>query len=161
MGAGEHGLIESFARLCNHVRHPVLEIALFASAAPEVVDEFGEAFVELALSELPHARLRRGALMVAANLVFDEVLDDLVIMSGGDPHSRDPEERFVEQYLPSRYRYAYDPELHKLLAAVAAVAAVAYNLASPNGEYPSCTAEELVLSAIVGVRGSSPSAPPL
>lgn len=147
MPVEEQGLIESFARLCDQVRHPVLEIGLFASAAPEVGDEFGVSFVELGPSELPEARLRRGALLYAANLVFDEVLDDLVVMSGGDSRLGEPDDRFVDQHLPSRYRYAYDEEFHRKLVAI--VAAVASTRASPDGAYPACTAEELVLSAIL------------
>jgi hypothetical protein len=90
---------------------------------------------------LTAAQRRRGSLMFAANLVFDHILDDLVV---SDPErERLALPRYVDEHLPSRMRRHYHaPFLRKLLAAAAKVA---QDLAIDAYTYPACTAEELVL----------------
>ncbi len=145
-------LLETFDHLADEVRHPALTLDLFTtellddSDEPEH-DEPDDKAISNALDPagLNAARRRRGALMFAANLVFDHILDDLVV-SDAD-RERLGVERFAHEHLPSRLRHRYDaPFLRRLLASAAKVAP---GLASDEFTYPACTAEELVLWAIL------------
>lgn len=144
-----------FEQLADVVRHPVLTLDLFTrhhrfdAGSDELLDD--EAFEDepddeaiaaaLDPAELRAARRRRGALMFAANLVFDRILDDLVISD--EQRERLGEERFVDEYLPSQYRQCYDAAFVRKLLATAAK--VSQDLATADYSYPACTAEELVL----------------
>jgi hypothetical protein len=151
-------LLEAFDRLADVVRHPVLTLDLFTrdhryddSDEPLDDERFEDEPDDEAIAatldpeELRAARRRRGALMFAANLVFDRIVDDLV--SSDEQRRRLGEERFVEEYLPAQYRQRYDaPFVRKLLATAAKVS---QDLATADYSFPGCTAEELVLSMIV------------
>jgi hypothetical protein len=155
---GDDEWLARFEQLADVVRHPVLTLDLFTrhhrhDASDESFDD--EPFEDdpddeaiaaaLDPDELRAARRRRGALMFAANVVFDRILDDLVISD--EQRKRLGEERFVDEYLPTQYRQRYDaPFLRKLLATAAKVS---QDLATADYSYPGCTAEELVLSMIV------------
>jgi hypothetical protein len=155
--AGED-LLETFDRLADLVRHPALTLDVFTSDPIEdsqgsedsddrVVDEPDDKTISDALDRaaLQIARRRRGALMFAANLVFDRIVDDLVV-SDAD-RERLGVDRFVDEHLPSRLRHRYDASfLRKLLATTGKVA---QDLAGEQFTYPACTAEELVLWAIL------------
>jgi hypothetical protein len=147
-----------FEQLADVVRHPVLTLDLFtrhhrSDDSDESLDDEpfedepdDEAIAQsLDPDELRAARRRRGALLFAANLVFDRILDDLVISD--EQRKRLGEERFVDEYLPPQYRQRYDaPFVRKLLATAAKVS---QDLSTADYSYPGCTAEELVLSMIV------------
>ncbi len=147
-------LLETFDRLAGEVRHPALTLDLFTSeplnaddADDGVEDEPDDETISMAIDPeaLQAARRRRGGLMFAANLVFDHILDDLV-MSDAD-RERLGAERFADEHLPSRLRHRYDTSfLRKLLATAAKVA---QDLAGDELTHPACTAEELVLWAIL------------
>jgi hypothetical protein len=79
----------------------------------------------------------------AANLVFDGIVDDLVVSEVD--RERLGVDRLVDEHLPARHRYdaAF---LRKLLATAAKVA---QDLAGEEFTYPACTGEELVLCAIL------------
>ena len=137
--------------MADLVRHPALTLDLFTTEplddSDRPVDEPDDAVIGQALAPaaLQTARRRRGALMFAANLVFDHILDDLVV-SDAD-RQRLGVERFADEYLPSRLRHRYDASfLRKLLATAAKVA---QDLANDECTYPACTAEELVLWTIL------------
>jgi hypothetical protein len=145
-------LLETFDRLTGQVRHPALTLDLFTNEPLDdsddpVHDEPDEEEIRAALEPdaLAAAQRRRGALMFAANLVFDHILDDLVVADAERERLALP--RYVEEHLPSRMRRHYDaPLLRKLLATSAKVA---QDLAGDEHTYPACTAEELVLRMVL------------
>jgi hypothetical protein len=144
-------LLETFDRLAGEVRHPALTLDLFTSEplndadADDGVEDDEAIDAALDPAALQAARRRRGGLMFAANLVFDHILDDLVVSE--EDRARLGVERFAGEYLPSRLRHHYDAGfLRKLLATAAKVA---QDLASEEFTYPACTAEELVMWAIL------------
>jgi hypothetical protein len=139
------------------VRHPALTLDLFTSEPLDrsddpddddpLEDEPDDAAISAALEPeaLTAARRRRGALMFAAHLVFDHILDDLVVSDADRERLALP--RYVDEHLPQRMRRHYDaPLLRKLLATAAKVA---QDLARDDDTYPECTAEELMLSMIL------------
>jgi hypothetical protein len=143
--------LKPFDRLADEVRHPALTLDLFTTEpledSDEPADEPDDAVIGQALAPaaLQTARRRRGALMFGANLVFDRILDDLVVSDAES--ERLGVERFADEHLPSQLRHRYDASfLRKLLATAAKVA---QDLASDEYTYPACTAEELVLWAIL------------
>jgi hypothetical protein len=148
----DEDLLQTFDRLADEVRHPALTLDLFTPAPLDASDDYEDVepdddliVTTLAPEELQAARRRRGALMFAANLVFDQILDDLVLSD--EDREQLGVERFADEYLPSRLRHRYDAVfLRKLLATTAKVA---QDLASEQYSYPACTAEELVLSAVL------------
>jgi len=135
----------TFDRLADQIRHPTLTLDLFTtqhldhSDEPdndEPDDDVISQVLDPAVLEV--ARRRRGALMFAANLVFDHILDDLVV-SDAD-RQRLGLHRFVDEHLPSRLRHHYDSSfLRKLLATAAKVA---QDLGADEFSYPACTAED-------------------
>lgn len=137
-------LLETFDRLAGQVRHPAFALDLFTSEPldnPE--DDLEDEAISAALEPdaLAAAQRRRGALMYAANLVFDHILDDLVVSDADRERLALP--RYVNKHLPSRMRRHYDaPFLRKLLATTAKVAV---DLARDEHSHPACTAVELVL----------------
>lgn len=148
---GNNDLAASFERYADLVRHPALGLSLFAADAPDDrLGGGGELGAGASEGRVRDARRRCGALLVAANMVFEWVLDDLAAMTGADPPQAEDSEdggRFVDELFPPQYRQLYDVAFHrKLLATVAKVGA---DLASPGAGSPACTGEELVLWAIL------------
>jgi hypothetical protein len=126
-------LLETFDRLADEVRHAGLTLDLFTMVAindsdDEVEDERDDEVIAQALDppQLQLARRRPGALMFAANLVFDRILDDLVV-TDGDRESLGIE-RFTQECLPARFRHRYDPPFVRRLLATATK--VAHDLAT-------------------------------
>ena len=148
--AGEQ-LFQDWERLCDQVRHPALHPALFLAAReidedgglPEVDEDAVWAAADGQQRYL--ARVRRGALIAAANLALDRLLGDLTRLQNGDRLGG--EDLFVDHHLPPRYRARYDRVFHRKL--VASAAKVGFELTNPCGGYPACTAEELLLYAVL------------
>jgi len=145
-------LLVTFDRLADQVRHPALTLDLFTTQHLDDCDEpDNDEADDDAVSQvldpavLEVARRRRGALMFAATLVFDHILDDLVVSEADREPLGLP--RFVDEHLPSRLRHRYDSSFLRKLLAMAAK--VGQDLAADEFSYPACTAEELVLWAIV------------
>jgi hypothetical protein len=144
-------LFQDWERLCDQVRHPALHPALFLAAHEmdedeellEVEDDAVWAAVDGQQRYL--ARVRRGALIAAANVALDRLLGDLTRLENGDRLGG--EELFVEDHLPPRYRSGYDRAFH--LKLVASAAKVGFELTNPYGDYPACAAEELLLYAVL------------
>jgi hypothetical protein len=136
-------LFQDWERLCDQVRHPALHPALFLAAHEidedeellEVEDDAVWAAVDGQQRYL--ARVRRGALIAAANVALDRLLGDLTRLENGDRLGG--EELFVEDHLPPRYRSGYDRAFH--LKLVASAAKVGFELTNPYGDYPACTAK--------------------
>lgn len=131
----------------DQVRHLALDLGLFTTSSAiddvEIEDGDFEPLRPVPAEQVDGARRRRGALLAAANLVFDRVLYELT----GAELAAAGEERFVDEYFPPRYRHLYDAEFHRKL--LATVAKVGCDLARPDASRPACTAEELVLYAIL------------
>ncbi|HEX3456950.1 MAG TPA: hypothetical protein VHR97_03260 [Candidatus Baltobacteraceae bacterium] len=161
-------LLATFEELASEVRHPALTLDLFSDVAisndevqedEDLTDEDVARLLDAA--DLLRARLRRGALLFAANLLFGRLTDDLILLGGGS--IPDGDVAVVDEYFPRRFGRDYDLDFHRKLLATAAK--VALDLANNEYTYPACTAEELVLYAIVrewrslleltGIAGSS------
>lgn len=147
---GREELFGEWERLCDLVRHPALHPALFLTElddeGAEVLEVDADAMWAGADARHRHmARVRRGALIAAANVVVDRLLRDLTLLEIGEPF--DGVELFVEDHLPPRYRPRYDHRFHGKLVATAAK--VSFELTNPHGDHPACTAEELVLYAVL------------
>jgi hypothetical protein len=138
----------SFERYADQVRHPALELALFAAHLPdEAIDGDDDALPDLPDEQVRNARRRRGALLVAANMIFDQVTDDILSMTRADSRASASTDRFVDEFFPPRYRHLYDETFHRKL--LATVAKVGYDLVNYSAGPPACTAEELVLWAVL------------
>jgi hypothetical protein len=93
------------------------------------------------------ARRSRGARLAAANLIFDRVLYELTAPASGEDRGPDAKERFVDESFPPRYRQLHDLEFQPKI--LATIATVPYELANPGPWRPACTADELVVYAIL------------
>lgn len=145
-------LLAAFEQLASQVRHPVLSLDLFVDISvrdgvPASDEELTDADVERRLDAdaVRRARQRRGALLFAANLIFGRLSDDLIALADGTLN--DDEIPVTQEHFPSRFHHAYDLDFHRKL--LATTAKVALDLARPEYTYPACTAEELVLNAIL------------
>jgi hypothetical protein len=135
--------------VADRARHPSLEFGRFTTDAHlnRTDDE-----LTVPKREQGAARLRRASLILAANAIFDECLDDYreiddFDIGGDDPFPvREADETFVYRFFPPRFRRAYDRRF--FADVVATVAKVGYELASPDGGPPACIAEEIVLNGI-------------
>lgn len=145
----ETELTREWGWYCDQIRHPALQLELFTSDYPDESDlgPGDEQPIQVAAAALPRARLRRGALLAAAHLVYDQVLFDLTQAMLGPKAANLDEERFVDDHFPQRYAHAYDAEFHRKL--LVTVGKVAQDLTDPHAGYPACTAEEMVLAAII------------
>jgi hypothetical protein len=136
----------------DQVRHPALNLELFTASMPGVDDEIEDEDIAddvepdraVPTEEVEGARRRRGALLAAANLIFDRVVFELTVLAAGDELA---EERFVDEYFPPQYRHLYENDFHRKI--LATIAKVSHDLVNPHAWRPACTAEELVLYAIL------------
>lgn len=81
----ENDITREWEWYCDQIRHPALELGLFTGEDPQVCDlETGvKRPIEVPATEFGLARLRRGALLAAAALVYDQVLFDLAQVMPG------------------------------------------------------------------------------
>lgn len=151
------GSPEHLTAYADRVRTPLLSDDAFTCGLEDTAwDDDGELTRPLTAQEQADIRARRGALMLAALVIMDEVFDDLETI-GFDPDLDDPDDKentlvhrndtFIYQAFPPRYRSAYDGVFAR--KATVSVAKVVADLGSPNGDYPACTAEEIVTHAII------------
>ncbi|MEO8888473.1 MAG: hypothetical protein ABI429_04170 [Jatrophihabitantaceae bacterium] len=145
-------LLTTFDRLADQVRHPALTLDLFTDEPLDDSEDEDESLLNdetismtLEPAALQAARRRRGALIFAANLVFDAIVDDLVVSE--EDRERSGMERFADEHLPCRLRHRYTASF--LRKPLGTAAKVVQDLASAEYTYPACTAEELVLWAIL------------
>jgi hypothetical protein len=141
-------LLDSVA---DRARHLSLELGRFTVEAH--FDRSGELTVPK--REQRNARLRRATVILAANTVFEECIEDYRMLDDVDALDSavedpllvpDADGTFVYRFFPRRFRRAYD---HRFFANVAATTAkVAYDLARPDAGPPACVAEEIVLSGV-------------
>jgi len=140
-------LRQELERVADRARHPSLELGRFTTDA-----HFDGTDDELTVPkrEQRAARLRRAALILAANAIFEECLEDyceLDDLDGDDAFPlRGADDTFVYRFFPPRFRRAYDRRF--FADVVATVAKVGYDLASPDGGLPACIAEEITLNGI-------------
>jgi hypothetical protein len=130
------------AEVADRVRHPGLPLVFFAADLPEVD---GDEDRELADDDLPEeeredARLRRATLILAAMQVIDRCIDDLQVLPD------EVEVSFVYEWFPSRHRDSYDEAFFRKVLVCAV--RVADDLANPEADSATCTAEEIIRHAI-------------
>jgi hypothetical protein len=151
----------ALARVANRVRHPDLPLVAFAADLPDLPDllsslsdgEEEDEEVEITEDDLSpeereEAALRRAALLVAANQVIDQCIDDLQVIDFGDPDliADEAADSFVYEWFPPRHRDAYDETFFRKVL-VSAVR-VAGDLADPGAGHAACTAEEIIRHAV-------------
>jgi hypothetical protein len=141
------------AAVAHRVRHPSLPLVSFAADLPDGDDDEDENRVDevtdddLSDEERDAARLRRAALLLAAMQVIDQCIDDLRMIDFEAGTSGDEaEDSFVYEWFPPRHRDAYDEDFFRKVL-VSAVR-VADDLADPDGDYATCTAEEIIRHAL-------------
>lgn len=137
----------------KRVRHPQLPLRDFvADSGDHLVDGYErDDDDESAIPELERedAHGRRGALLVAADMIIDRCISDLQELDFGEdgiPDSSQAEDSFVFQNFPSRHRRAYT-ELFFRKVLVCAIK-VAQDLVSADGEPAACTTEEILRRCI-------------
>lgn len=141
----------------GRLRHPATGLAHFLADVGDLPEDYagGEQDEDLpglgiAAEALEEARLRRAALIVAANQVIDRCVYDLADLEfdeDGRPDPDDAEDTFVFDRFPARYRSAYDSRFFRKVLVTAVK--VAYDLADPDGGPPACIAEEIVRAAVI------------
>lgn len=156
--------IDHLRELASRARHPAMALEYFLDApveTPETADPLNDDISLIAAGVSPErirdAVLRRAGVMWAANHVIDRCLEDLAQGSwdedtglpASDPGGEEGDfgdGAFLSEHFPPRFAQHYTRTfLEKIL--VTAVK-VAQDLADPNGDAASCTAEELVRNAI-------------
>lgn len=137
------------AAVADRVRHPSLPLIYFVSGEA-IVDDAIEDDADIPEVEREPARLRRAALALAADEIIERCVADLQTVdfdrNGQVAGSDGAEESFVYEFFPSRFRSSYNERFFRDILVTAVK--VAYDLADPNGEEATCTAEEIVRQAI-------------
>jgi hypothetical protein len=105
---------------------------------------------QIPAAELEPARLRRAALMAAAEEIIDRCVDDLQVVEFDDDGRLvdldEAEDTFVFEAFPPRYRGVYDERFFRKVLVTSVK--VAQDLADPHGGPAACTAEEIIRRAI-------------
>jgi hypothetical protein len=142
--ANQQRLLETLDGLADRARHPSLELDRFTDDGDDEVDKLSD-------DQRLRACRRRAAVIHAANLIVDELIDETRAVewepgTGVATPGGGVEDSFVWRALPPRFRAAYD-EVFFAKVLVTAVK-VAYDLARPDGQDPACLAEELLINAV-------------
>lgn len=135
----------------DKVRHPALSLDYFVSArCPDVLsDDEAISLAGVPDVEVKAARIRRGSVMVAAEQVIDQCIDDLQQVTFDDkgfPAGERAEGSFVYREFPGRHRRAYNQAFYRKVLVTAIK--VAHDLADPRGADAGCTAEEIIRAAL-------------
>jgi hypothetical protein len=130
-------------RIADRARHPALELDRFTDDLDDELDLMWP-------DDRQRAMRRRACLMYAADMVLDQVMEDLQTVEW-DPDSGRPLPGTVEGCLvwarfPPRFQTSYDGTFFRWVL-VSAVT-VAYDLARPDGGEAACTAEEVLRNII-------------
>jgi hypothetical protein len=135
--------------VADRVRHPSFPLIYFVSRET-ILDDAIEDDADIPDGEREPARLRRAALALAADEIIERCVADLQTVefdrNGQVVDSDDAEETFVYEFFPSRFRSSYNERFYRDILVTAVK--VAYDLADPDGEEATCTAEEIVRQAI-------------
>jgi hypothetical protein len=142
------------AAVAGRVRHPNLLLAHFLSRelvfSDDSLIDIGEDESQIPPAEREPARLRRAALIVAANEIVDRCIDDIQFTEfdedGRLVDHGEADHTFVFEAFPSRFRNAYDEPFFRNVLVTAIK--VAQDLADPNGGPAACTAEEIIRRAV-------------
>jgi hypothetical protein len=145
------------AAVADRVRHPNLLLAHFLSREAVYNDDslidIDDDESQIPAAELEPARLRRAALLVAAEEIIDRCIDDLQVVEfdedGRLVDLEEAEDTFVFDAFPSRHRGAYDEQFFRNVLVTAIK--VAQDLADPGGGPAACTVEEIVRRAVGAV----------
>jgi hypothetical protein len=139
----DHELLATLDRLAGRARHPALELDHFTDDLDDDPDLLGA-------DDRQRATRRRACLMFAADLVVEQVLEDLTQIEWdadtGRPAPGTVEGSLVWTWFPPRFRPSYDwTFFHRV---VVSAIKVAYDLARPDGAEAACTAEEMLRKVI-------------
>lgn len=139
----------TLAVVANRVRHPALRLVNFVSADSDLDDDVEED-TDIPDVEREPAGLRRAALLVAANEIIEQCVNDLRTVEfdekGKVADPDDADDSFVYETFPHRFRASYDEPFFRNVLVTAVK--VAYDLADPHGGAATCTAEEILRHAI-------------
>ena len=139
------------------VRHPRLALHCFVSSRyRDTRDSDAEgSLVDVPDTEVEAAHMRRGSVMLAAELIIDQCIQDLQLICFGDAGLPDPdmaESSFVYEEFPIRHRRAYDQRFFRNVLVTAVK--VAQDIADPHGTEAACIAEEII-RYVIGSMASS------
>jgi hypothetical protein len=155
--AGDSVVLAELERLAGRVRHPELGLVSFLAGPVEVgqsdpdPDEVDLVAAGASPVQVHRARLRRAAVVYAANEVVERCVDDLTLL-GWDGETGLPldegeaGESFVWGFFPPRFRSSYTRDF--AIKVLVTAGKVAYDLARPDAGPAACIAEELILNAI-------------
>lgn len=122
-------LLETLDGLARRARHPALELDRFT-------DDADDDPALLWPNQRQRADRRRACVIYAADLVVDQVLQDLIEVEWhpdtGRPVRGTVENTLVWTRFPKRFRPAYDGTFFRRVAVCAVT--VAYDLARPDGD---------------------------
>jgi hypothetical protein len=142
-------LIAAMVAASSKVRHLGLPLDRFLSLdAYELLDDVDD-LTSVPADEIEMAHARRGAVIMAAEQVIDQCIDDLQEIDFDDdgmPDRDRAEESFVYTAFPKRHRSAYNERFFRRTLVTAVK--IAHDLANPDGAEAACTAEEIIIDAI-------------
>lgn len=142
-------LIASMVEASSRVRHGSLPLDRFLSLDAYDLLENPDDLTTVPAAEIEAAHARRGAVIMAADEIIDQCIDDLQEIDFDDDGKPDRvrfEDSFVNCAFPKRHRREYN-ELFLRRVLVTAVK-VAHDLANPDGPPAACTAEEIIVRSI-------------
>lgn len=143
-------LIVEMVEASGRVRHPGLPIDRFLSIdAYDLLEEDLDDLSKVPAAEIEVAHARRGAVIMAADQIIDECIDDLQEIDFDDegmPNQDRAEYSFVYRAFPRRHRRAYNELFFRRTLVTAAK--VAHDLANPDAPPAACTAEEIIIHAL-------------
>jgi hypothetical protein len=145
---------DALSAASDKVRHPALSLDYFVSTDYlDLLEENDDGSLDgVPDDEVQAARIRRGSAMAAVEQVIDQCIEDLRQVPfdrDGFPVSDRAKESFVYEEFPRRHRRAYNQDFYRKV--LVTVIKVAQDLADPQGGEASCTAEEIIISAIGGL----------
>lgn len=148
-------LIAAMIAASDKVKHPALSLDRFLSLdAYELLDALDD-LSAVSDVEIQLAHARRGAVIMAAEQIIDECIDDLQELDFDDDGMPEPEraeESFVYTGFPERHRRAYKEGFFRRTLVTAIK--VAHDIANPDGPEAACTAEEIIID-VIGDRATS------
>jgi len=136
--------------VADRVNHPDLPLSLFldsdpsATAGNESPDR--DDVPEWSDDERRVARLRRGALVVAAHCIIDD-LRHIDFAAAAPPAPDETEDSLVYRFFPVRFRHDYHGDFFRKVLVTAVKAA--QDLADPRGGAAACTAEAIIRAAVL------------
>jgi len=142
-------LIASMVAASTRARHPGLALDRFLSLDAYDLVEDPDDLSDVPAAEIEVAHARRGAVIMAAEQIIDQCVDDLQEIDFDDegmPDQDRAEDSFVYDAFPVRHRSAYNEGFFRRTLVTAVK--VAHDFARPDGASAACTAEEIIIHTI-------------